>query len=398
MKFEVEVFKGRQAPVKLLIEAPDGEAACRAAIDQGWVVLSLHTAGSIMSLGPRPWADVGVKGADLLVFLEQLQSLLSAGLSVIEALETLRKGGQGAGRLALDGVITSLKQGFPFSTALARQGGYPELLVALLRSAEQTSDLPEALERFREHEEKAAKVRHQLSSVALYPALLTVVGGGVIAFLMLYVMPRFARVFEGISQLPWSAQLMVAWANLLRQHGGLMAVVALAVAALIALAIGSPQWRARLLGVVLHWGPLASIMRTYHLARWYRTIGMLVAGGVALPEALALAEPVLPASLQKGASVAALSMQSGLAPSQAFDGAGMATPVASQLIKAGERSGDVGIMLLRAALFHENEVTRNLEKTMRVLEPLVMTLVGIGVGVIVILMYLPIFELASAIQ
>ncbi|MDQ6684317.1 MAG: type II secretion system F family protein, partial [Pseudomonadota bacterium] len=86
------------------------------------------------------------------------------------------------------------------------------------------------------------------------------------------------------------------------------------------------------------------------------------------------------------------------APAQAFSRAGMATPVAEQLLLAGERTGDLGTVLERIAHFHEAEFARVLEQRMRTLEPVVMVLVGVGVGVVVVLMYLPIFELASAIQ
>jgi general secretion pathway protein F len=76
----------------------------------------------------------------------------------------------------------------------------------------------------------------------------------------------------------------------------------------------------------------------------------------------------------------------------------MATPIAEQLLIAGERTGDLGAVLTRVAQFHEAEVSRALERTMRALEPLVMVMIGLGVGVVVVLMYMPIFELASAIQ
>jgi len=88
----------------------------------------------------------------------------------------------------------------------------------------------------------------------------------------------------------------------------------------------------------------------------------------------------------------------GLAPSAAHVRAGMATPIAEQLMLAGERTGDLGAVLMRIAHFHESDVSRTLERTMRTLEPVVMVFIGLGVGLVVVLMYLPIFELAAAIQ
>jgi len=405
VKFQLEVVKGHEAPTSLSLDAANAEAARQTATAQGWAVLQVKAAGfspTMLGATSSRWQvlsfDRSSSSANLLVFVEQFNALLTAGLSVIESLETLQRGRGGPLAAPVLELITSLKQGESLSAAMSRQGLFPPLLVALVRSAEHTSNLPEALQRFLEHEERAAKVRHQVTSVALYPILLMLVGGAVMAFLLLYVMPRFARVFESMANLPWSAQLMVSWAKLLNRHGPLLAGIAVGLAVLMGSVLASERQRGRMLASVLSWQPLANTLRTYHLARWYRTIGMLVAGGIPLPESLDLAETVLPSPLRLGAQQAVAAMREGQPPSVAFDQAAMATPVAAQLIKAGERSGDVGDMLQRAAHFHETEITKSLDKAMRIVEPVVMTLIGLGVGIVVILMYLPIFELASAIQ
>jgi general secretion pathway protein F len=139
-------------------------------------------------------------------------------------------------------------------------------------------------------------------------------------------------------------------------------------------------------------------MRTYFLARWYRATGMLIAGGIPLAPALDRSNRLLPLALRGGGDEVARAVREGLSPAEAHLRAGMTTTVAEQLLRAGERTGDLASVLSRIALFHESEVSRGLERTMRTLEPVVMVLVGLGVGLVVVLMYLPIFELASAIQ
>jgi general secretion pathway protein F len=156
--------------------------------------------------------------------------------------------------------------------------------------------------------------------------------------------------------------------------------------------------RARALQRLLEWAPLRDRLRTYFLARWYRATGLLVDGGIPLPEALVLSNGLLPLGLQQGGAATERALRDGFSPAQAYATAGMATPVAEQLIRAGERTGDLGGVLGRIAQFHDAEVTRTLERGLRALEPLVMVLIGLGVGAIVVLMYLPIFELAAAIQ
>lgn len=402
MRVRLDVVQGRGALQTLTVEAANVNEAKLHVTQQGYSVLS---AEALRSGSPLAWSlrfhrsgPLRVSNRELTIFVEQLHALLQAGLSVIEVLETLHKGSRGQWGGVLAAIATQLRQGQTLSNAFEHQALFPSLLIAMVRSAEVTSDLPQALARFLEHQRRTEQVRHQLSSVALYPLLLMSVGGCVILFLLLYVMPRFARVFESMNNLPWSAQLMVSWSHLLKSHGLEMMIGVALLAAMFISMLAVPAYRARMLSRVMGMQPLARYLRTYFLARWYRTSGMLVEGGIPLPESLSLANQVLPGALQPGGQAVVHAMRQGLAPSLAYIQAQMATPVAEQLLRAGERSGDVGLMLRRAAEFHETEVAKTLEKAMRVIEPLVMTFIGVGVGVVVIMMYLPIFELASAIQ
>ncbi|MBB2486995.1 type II secretion system F family protein [Mitsuaria sp. WAJ17] len=336
---------------------------------------------------------------DVVVLAEQLRDLLGAGLSVIEALDTLGRSASSDTSEALEQLTQRLRGGQALSLALSADMRFSALLVSLVKAAELTSDLPQALTRFIEHERRVAELRHRISSVAIYPLVLTGVGLTVLLFLLLYVIPRFARVFEGMNgALPWSARAMISWSHWLQAHGvWLLLAAGIAVGGLVAL-VGSPAVRTRAMQRLMQRGPLRDRLRVYFLSRWYRSTGMLVAGGIPLPEALALSNGVLPLGMRAGGLAVERALREGQAPARAHADAGMATPVAEQLILAGERIGDMGSVLTRIAHYHDAEVARSLERGVRVLEPLVMLLIGIGVGVVVVLMYMPIFELASALQ
>lgn len=398
MRFHLDVVQGRGAPQTLVMDASSLDDAKLRLQQQGYTILSAKTQSGGFKPNVAGTPNAQAKRRALVIFVEQLHALLQAGLSLIEALETLRKGARGPWAEIIWQVDTHLRQGQALSQAMEHQSLFPPLLIAMVRSAEVTSDLPQALTRYLEHERRSEQVRHQITSVALYPVLLMGVGGSVMLFLLLYVMPRFARVFESMNNLPWTAKAMVSWSHLLKAHGFDLLLGAAVVAAALFSALAVPKYRATLLNGIVGVGPLARHLRIYFLARWYRTIGMLVEGGMPLPESLGLANQVLPLGMRPSGLAVEQAMRQGLAPSNAFIQVNMATPVAEQLLRAGERSGDVGIMLRRAAEFHENEVAKSLDKAMRIIEPVVMTVIGVGVGVVVVLMYLPIFELASAIQ
>jgi general secretion pathway protein F len=399
MRVQLHVVRGRNAAQAIEFDAPSLDDARRQAQAQGYAVLSQHSAQSALA---RWWGAVDavrLSRRDINIFVEQLRDLLAAGLSVIEALGALRQAAQDRRRALLDALIAHLRSGEQLSQALGAQPESPRLLVALVRASELTSDLPQALSRYLEHEQRLTELRQRITSVAIYPLLLTGVGGAVLLFLLLYVMPRFARVFEGMGEtLPWSARAMVAWAQWLNAHGAWLALLAALLGVVLVVIAGSRELRARALRILLAWQPLRQRLRIYFLARWYRSTGLLVQGGIPLPEALSLSVSVLPAGLQSGAHATERALRDGLSPARAYALAAMSTPVGDQLMRAGERTGELGGVLTRMAQFHESEVAHLLERGMRSLEPVVMVLIGLGVGTVVVLMYLPIFELASAIQ
>jgi general secretion pathway protein F len=336
---------------------------------------------------------------NIAVFIEQLRDLLVAGLSVIEALEALQRDSDSRASEEVSALISRLRGGQPLSAALGTSANMPQVLVALVRTAELTSDLPQALTRYLDHERRSRELKHRIVSLAIYPTLVMSVGAGVLLFLALYVMPRFSVIFAGMSgDLPWSARAIVVWSSWLSQHQAAMLVILVLGATALTAAVAMPAIRARMLRHMLDLSPLRTRLRTYFLSRWYRTTGMLLQGGIPLPEALHLSLAVLPPGLRTGGATVERAVRDGLSPSEAHRRGAMTTAVAEQLLRAGERTGDLGRVLTRVADFHDAEVTRQLERGMRALEPLVMTFIGLCVGTVVVLMYLPIFELASAIQ
>lgn len=397
MRVVLNVVQGRGAPRLMEIEATSEEAARHHAAAQGYAVISsrpvgLRRSGWLAKQRAREQFDVSV-------FVEQLRDLLVAGLSVIEALEALHRGSKEVAGRTIGHLSRSLREGQPLSAAFGAHPAFPPLLVALVRSSELTSNLPQTLSRFLEHHQRVTELRHRLVSTAIYPLLLMAAGGAVLLFLLFYVVPRFARVFEGMAgELPWSATAMVAWSHGLSLYGTWIQVAMIAVALVVVSFARSANMRQRALQRLIGWGPMRGQVSAYFLARWYRTTGMLVQGGIPLPQALSLSNGLLPASMALGGESVLSAVNAGHSPSDAHVRAGMATPVAEHLLLAGERAGDLGGVLTRIAQFHEADVGRTMERTMRTIEPVVMALIGIGVGVVVVLMYMPIFELAAAIQ
>jgi general secretion pathway protein F len=139
-------------------------------------------------------------------------------------------------------------------------------------------------------------------------------------------------------------------------------------------------------------------LKVYQLARLYRTTGMLLRGGMPLVPALGMSAELLHPVLRERLAAATRAIAQGLGVAQSLDAAGLATPVALRMLAVGERSGSMAEMMDSAAAFHDEELARWVDWFTRMFEPLLMALIGLVIGTIVVLMYMPIFELAGNLR
>lgn len=380
--------------------AADSAAAIAQALHQGLQVLTCvqrGRAGSSSSNVP----NAKRLGFDIANFSYELSSLMSAGLSVIEALQTLaRKEKSTSVRGALSDIVQGINEGLPLSTAMQRhEGRYPPLLIATVRASEQTGDLGTALKRYAEHQLTVKALRDKVVGAAIYPALLLAVGCVVILFLLMVVVPKFSVLIESTRrELPWSSRMLLSWGRFVAQHAWEMVLAFLALS-LVLVGAGSQLLRRSAKAAWIESIPMVGpTMRQFRHAQLYRTTGMLVRGGIAAPRALQLGANLLSDADQVRLHHAVQSIHEGLSMSQALEGTSLADPVASSMLAVAERTGSLADILERIAQFHESRLQRSVELTSRLFEPLLMIFIGLVVGAIVLLMYLPIFDLAASLQ
>ena len=220
MQFEIRAFKANEGVVALKLDAADESSAREQARAQGLTVLSARRRGIGLDFAhwPRPRFP-------LLLFSQELLALLSAGLSLIEVLETMaEKETRPEVRKVIVQLTEALYQGRALSSAIAAFPEiFPQLYVATVRAAERTGDLSEALTRYVDYQVRLDAVKKKVVSASIYPAVLIGVGGLVILFLLGYVVPRFSQVYESVGrELPWLSQLLLEWGRLLNAYGGLL--------------------------------------------------------------------------------------------------------------------------------------------------------------------------------
>lgn len=395
MRYLVKAVKGSNDLLTLEVDAPD-EAGVTAHADlRGYTILAIE---------PQQFSLPRLKTRNkfpVLLFSRELLALLSAGLSLTEVIDTLvEKELNAANRKLLESLRTSLYQGKSLSHALqAYPDIFSEFYVATISASERTGSLKEALGRYVRFQEQADVIRKRVVSASIYPALLLGVGGLVGFFLMFYVVPRFSRVYEDIhGDLPFFSQLLMEWGQFAAGHaavliGGIVVCIGLA-----AFWLSKPGSRVRLMQTIQRIPAIGERVRLYQLSRLYRTLGMLLRGGIPIVKAIDMAKGLLATELQIKLSGAERDIREGVTTSQAMDKHLLSTPVSSRMLRVGERSGQMGEMMERTADFMDEELARWIDWFTKLFEPLLMAFIGIVIGLIVVLMYMPIFELASSLQ
>jgi general secretion pathway protein F len=391
MQFDVRTLSPEMVIGQMVVDGRDEADARRQVEARGLFVSAIAPRRAGLRAGRA-------KALSLVLFSQELLALLNAGLGVVEALEALlEKESAPATRSVLERLLAGLREGQRFSTVLAEQPQlFPPLYVGIVKAAEGTSDLPRSLERFIDYQQRVDLVRAKLVSAAIYPCILLLVGGGVSLFLIGYVVPRFAEVYQGAGRnLPWMSQVMLTWGQFAAAH---TAPLLAGIAALLGGAVlgvrrllrsgGMARLLARLPGV-------GERVRIYELSRLYLTLGMLSEGGITILNAVDTVQAMVSANVRQGLQGARAMIEAGLPLSSAFEANGLTTPISLRMLRVGERTGEMGAMLTQSAAFYDGEIGRWIDRFTRTFEPLLMAAIGLVVGAIVVLLYMPIFDLAG---
>ena len=396
MQFEIKAVRTPDSVVALMFDAVDERDAKAQAGAQGYTVLTVKAKQSW-----RAWAQRRRSQFPLMLFSQELLALMKAGLTVVDGIGTLaEKESRPESRKILQQIVAQLYEGRSLSYALQSfPAVFPPLYVSTVRASERTGDLGEALTRYIAYQTQVDVVRKKVVSASIYPLLLIGAGGLVTIFLMAYVVPRFSRIYEDIgTNLPLLSRLLLQWGKLLQSNGPLVLIALMLAAAGLFYLGARPATRTWMMQRLWQLPAAGERMRIYQLARFYRTLGMLLRGGTPIGPALKMVSDLLQPELRQHLQGAAKKITEGRSISYAMETHRLTTPVSLRMLQVGERTGEMGEMMERIAGFYDEEMARWVEWFTRLFEPLLMALIGVVIGFIVVLMYLPIFELAGSLQ
>lgn len=349
----------------------------------------------------KQWRRRAFDGALLVQFTQQLATLLGAGQPLDRALSILLDTPEDArAQRVIADIRDSVRGGAPLSQALERQHGlFSRLYVNMVRAGEAGGSLHETLQRLADYLERSQELKARVVNAMIYPAILLLVVGGALLFLLGYVVPQFAQMYESLDvTLPWFTRAVLE-AGLLVRQGWIVLVVVPALALLWAeRKRRDARFRLAFDGWLLRRRMAGALVAKLETARLARTLGTLLRNGVPLLAGLGIARNVLGnRALSADVGEAAEAVKNGTGLATALGRNGRFPRLALQMIQVGEESGTLEAMLLKTADTFEQESARAIDRMLAALVPVITLALAAVVGVVIVAVLVPLYDLTNAI-
>ncbi len=343
-----------------------------------------------------------VTPADISIFSRQLSTMLSAGIPLVQSFEIVGSGHENA---AMQKLIYAIKAdvegGSTLAESLAKHPLYfDDLFVNLVEAGEQAGALETLLDKIATYKEKTEAIKKKVKKALTYPAAVLVVALVVTIILLIFVIPAFEDLFQGFgADLPAFTRMIIDLSQFVRDKGWMLAmVVGGAVYAFMYFKKRSRPMRHFLDRAALKAPIIGPILQKSAIARYARTLSTMFAAGVPLVEAL---ESVAGATGNIVYEIGVLQMKDEVSTGQrlqtAMENTNLFPNMVIQMIAVGEESGSLDEMSSKVADFYEEDVDNAVDNLSSLLEPMIMSILGVLVGGLVIAMYLPIFKMGSVI-
>ena len=339
---------------------------------------------------------------DIAIFSRQLATMLSAGIPLVQAFDIVGNGHENASMQKLImAVKADVEGGSALAEALSKHPLYfDDLFVNLVEAGEQAGALETLLDKIATYKEKTEAIKKKIKKALTYPAAVLVVAFVVTIILLIFVIPAFEDLFQGFgADLPAFTRMVIDLSQFVREKGWILAIMAgSAVAAFLYFKKRSRPMRHFLDRMALKAPIIGPIIQKAASARYARTLSTMFSAGVPLVEAL---ESVSGATGNIVYEVGVLRMKDEVATGQrlqqAMENTDLFPNMVIQMIAVGEESGSLDEMSAKVADFYEEDVDNAVDNLSSLLEPMIMSILGVLVGGLVVAMYLPIFKMGSVI-
>lgn len=341
----------------------------------------------------------GVKSKDLCAFTRQLSTLQDAGLPVLRSLKILE--GQckpGPLKNSLMGTVEDIESGSTLSEAMAKQPkAFDELYVNMVRAGEAGGALELILQRLADFKERAQSLKRKVQGAMIYPVVVVLVATLIVGFIMVYIIPKFKKIFEGFgTELPKITEVLIATSDFVAAYWFLGPVLPIAFVLMIRIVKKNKTGEYIVDMIMLKLPVLGKIVQKSTTARIMRTLGTLIASGVPILEAITIARDTsgnavfkrafdnIYAAIREGESIAVPLKE-----------ARIVDDLVVNMVDVGEETGALDNMMYKVADVYDEEVSVLVDAMIKLLEPLLVVVLGVVVGFIVIALFMPLIKLLN---
>jgi len=342
-----------------------------------------------------------IKSEPLIIFNQELLALLKAGIPLLQSLELLVGHGKDAAlRNALERVVELVRSGMAYSEALEQVGAFPAVYRANVVAGERSGTLPEVISRWLAFQNFAQKSRRRIVEALFYPVFL--VGVLIIALVVIFnvVLPRFAEIFsDGGMPMPMVTRVLLGFGTFMRSTLWIQGVLAVGFVIFARWLSATEQGRRLWERFLLVIPKLGNLYRMYHSSVFARTLGILLAGGLPVFQALEVLQRTSSSERMKQKLVNVIEMiRAGSSLHLSLDQAKLLDPLAVEMTRVGEQSSALPEMLNHVADFFDQEVEKATTVITGLIGPVLILFMGVVVLVLLIAVYVPLFEAGSTVH
>jgi type IV pilus assembly protein PilC len=363
--------------------------------DRGLFVYSVKAQGGLVGAVLSRKRTKAVGGSDFLIFNQQFNTLIRAGLPILKALDLLSdRVAAPKLRPMLSEVRQRVRDGSLLSEALAEQGSFPKVYTTSVLAGEKSGNLSGVLEYYITYQRVTTGLRKKLISALIYPTILVIAAVSIVSYIVAYVIPQFARLYADMNiRLPVATRILITVTVEFRPY------LLLALGALVMAALAVYSWSRTEAGSLvldrtkLKLPVIGNIWIKFQVAQFVRTLSTLLTGGTPLVQALDTAADSISSKLVGDAvRRAAQLVKEGQSLHAAMAATGIIPDLAMEMVEVGEASGALPSMLTSVAEFYEEEVNLRLTTLIAIVEPLILVFMAVVVLFILLALYLPIFS------
>ncbi len=376
--------------------APSADEVRQRLADRGFYVFSIRAQLGLLTQLGRGRANRKIRPADFLVFNQQFNTLIKAGLPILKALDLLAERAA-APRLRpiLQDVRQRVRDGALLSEALVGQGSFPPVYVTAITAGERSGNLTGVIEQYISYLRVSTGFRRSLATALIYPSILVCAVILVMSYLVTYAMPRFASLYKDLDvPLPKVTQILLDVSLPLRNYFVVFAAIVIVAGVSIFLWTRTSNGGVTIDKLKPRVPILGDVWLKSQVAQFVRTLSTLLAGGAPLVAALHTSAAAIGSKLiSKSIEQAAGRVKEGESLHAGLSETGMIPPLALEMIEVGEVSGALAPMLTSVAEFYEEEVSTRLQRTLLWISPAILVVMAVVIGFILVALYLPMFSL-----